>query len=126
LELGIANMKTLEKIVSDSRTERLINGRAENLYQLLGSSAVELFQHYGVDDIQPEEAAAISGLLYGEPSITSCPEGRIQHDSPDEIMRTRIMLTDFRDDATDRDRALYGLYRQLRAEYGSSLQKDED
>lgn len=123
--ISVVNMKTLENIVSDQRIERLAEGRAQKLLQLLGSSAVEMFKQYGLDELHTDEAAAISGMLYGEPALRSC-ENRYHMESPDEIMRTRIILTEQRDDATPRDRALYSIYRQLRSQYGSTLRTRQD
>ena len=117
-------MKTLESDVSKESIERLIEGRAAKLYKLIGDSAVTLYQQYGIDGIAPDEAAAMSGLLYGERAITPCPVNSAQQHSADEIMRTRILLTEVREDATPRDKALFAIYRLLREQHAAELRQE--
>lgn len=88
-----------------------IEARSELLLRSLGESALNrLLEEHNLETIMPEEAAAIAGCIFRLRPIGYVP-GR--HDSPDEILRTRIALAEQREDATQRDLLLWDFKKHL-------------
>lgn len=89
-----------------------ITHRSSKIAGALGQNTLDnMLYNHGLSDISDDELAAISGCLHGLNPIGYRGDG--EPHTPDHILRTRISMTEVRDDATERDHRLFGFKSAL-------------